>query len=219
MGTKRTKEDINEQLRLADRQIQLIGEYLGHQKKTLFKHLVCGNEWLTTSNIILSGKGCPNCHWQAITKDKVNDRISHREIEMIGEYTTTHEKSLFRHLVCGNEWLALPSNILRGVGCPSCADFGFNPSKPGTLYVFKRDDYIKYGITNNLNRRLSEHKRHGELKVVFTKSDNDGNIILRTEQKIKNTFGGNFVDKTKCPKGFTETLSADKLNELLLLIQ
>ena len=39
----------------------------------------------------------------------------------LSEYKNAHEKMRFHCRVCGNEWDALPLNILRGRDCPQCA--------------------------------------------------------------------------------------------------
>jgi hypothetical protein len=57
-STRRTKESIN--LEIADRGIELIGDYTNAKSNTLFKH-ICGYEWLSNSNRILRGGGCPAC--------------------------------------------------------------------------------------------------------------------------------------------------------------
>ncbi len=55
-----------------------------------------------------------------LTKEEVNNRISDRGLIMLGEYVTTHTKTLFQ---CskGHTWKARPSGIMRGSGCPHCS--------------------------------------------------------------------------------------------------
>lgn len=56
----------------------------------------------------------------SLTKEIVNQRISHRGIHLIGDYSGNHSKSLFR---CSeqHEWLADPNKVMSGTGCPHCA--------------------------------------------------------------------------------------------------
>ena len=42
-------------------------------------------------------------------------------IELVGDYLGTHTNTRFHCKKCGNEWCAMPNNILRGHGCPVCA--------------------------------------------------------------------------------------------------
>ncbi len=41
-------------------------------------------------------------------------------INVLGKYTKSHIKTSHRCNICGNEWSAFPSNILKGHGCPKC---------------------------------------------------------------------------------------------------
>ena len=43
-------------------------------------------------------------------------------IEVVGIYDGVHTKILHRCLIDGYEWLATPANILKGRGCPKCAN-------------------------------------------------------------------------------------------------
>lgn len=57
-----------------------------------------------------------------LTKEIVNARLKRagRNVHMIGEYVSTQEKSEF---VCelGHKWLATPSSVMSGHGCPHCS--------------------------------------------------------------------------------------------------
>ena len=75
----------------------------------------------------------------------------------------------------------------RGVRCPDCADHGYQPSKPGTLYLCHRDVHggiqRMYGITNNPARRLAEHAKRGW--VLIDRFDGDGRRVADFESAIK----------------------------------
>lgn len=52
--------------------------------------------------------------------------------------------------------------LARNRFCPSCADYGFNRSKPAWFYVFKavgETEFTGYGITRNLEERFMKHER------------------------------------------------------------
>ena len=42
-------------------------------------------------------------------------------IELVGDYLGTHTNTKFHCKKCGNEWYAMPNNVLHGHGCPTCA--------------------------------------------------------------------------------------------------
>lgn len=54
-----------------------------------------------------------------------------------------------------------PDNHLKGVGCPCCANYGFDRSRPASLYVLRSNcgRYMKIGITHNPKQRHNKLKR------------------------------------------------------------
>jgi hypothetical protein len=161
---------------------------------------------------------CPVCADKSLTKEIVNGRIAHRGLTMVGDYVTNRNKSQFK---CqhGHYWMARPSDVDKGeTGCPTCAVYGYDPSKPGTFYALDFVTFIKYGITNDLPRRLNEHKKNGKFTISFTKLFENGIRAQMIESQIKQTLGGNFVTKEICPDGYTETLCPSKLKDLNAMI-
>jgi len=113
----------------------------------------------------------------------------------------------------------MPYNVVNsGSGCPHCADYtngGFKPSLPAWEYVFIREDYLKFGITNNLTGRLNDHRRGGEIVLVHEKYHENGQLALDWERHIKQTHGGRYVTKEQCPDGYTETLPIALLESII----
>ena len=87
----------------------------------------------------------------------------------------------------GHEHEMRLSNWRQGARCPDCADYGYQPSKPGTLYLCHRDVHggiqRMYGITNNPARRLAEHAKRGW--VLIDRFDGDGRRVADFESAIK----------------------------------
>ena len=208
-----SKEIVNE--RIKDRGLELIGDYINYVTKSQFK---CQHDhyWMASpSNVDNTGRGCPHCACQApLTKEIVNERIKDRGLELIGDYVSAHVKSEFK---CKHDhyWMTRPNGVVRGGGCPTCAICGFNTNKPAWEYGFTRNGYLKYGITGDLPRRLYEHRKHGEIKLVHERYHELGQLALDWENYIKRTYGGRFATKEQCPDGFTETLCESKLGVLL----
>lgn len=141
---------------------------------------------------------------------------------IVGKYTDALTKTEFRCILGNHFWQGIPANILHGNGCPYCADHtggGFKPDKPAWIYVIKFANYIKYGITNNLERRLAVHKRNGKYTVITSKYFAMGQSALNLENDVKNIFGGRFVNKEICPDGYTETLCVSRLSDLVNFIE
>jgi predicted Zn-ribbon and HTH transcriptional regulator len=82
-----------------------------------------------------AGRGCPECKKKAlsdkftggkgaigITKQEFVDRLKtvRDDVELIGEYTKSSEKTLFRCKVCSHEWPVRPHHIMQNSRCPNC---------------------------------------------------------------------------------------------------
>jgi hypothetical protein len=115
---KLTVQLIND--RLSERGLEIIGRYINAHTKSEFR-CQYQHEWLALPMNVLAGKGCPHCANRAkLTPEFINDRLREREITMIGKYYNTHTLTLF-NCIHKHEWLATPTNVLRGSGCPECA--------------------------------------------------------------------------------------------------
>jgi hypothetical protein len=220
MPSKRyTIEEIKYKLDTNGKGIMLIGEYTSKRAKTTFKHVACGYEWLTSFDVVgRLGSGCPKCFIDSkkLSIEQISQRLSVKNITMLGEYVHSHHKTKFKHDECDHEWEAKPCDLLNDThGCPKCAKHGFNRSKSAWSYVIESNGYIKYGITNNLEQRMLAHRRNGDIILHHVKHHSDGNVAKELENDIKKHFGGRFASKEECPDGHTETLSLDVLSQLL----
>lgn len=221
MTRKITTDDMRNWLLKDGRGIKIIGDYVNDRTKVEFK---CSDEdhpsWYATPNNIKRGRGCPTC--SPMTKNTtagMNQWLLEdgRGITLESEYLGNHVKSLFK---CPNgdhqPWLTTPGHIKTGKGCPECATSGFSPNKPAWTYVLLFSDYIKYGITNNLQQRLWAHKhKNGDFKLIMSEYHQDGKSALRWENGIKQTHGGRYVTKERCPDGYTETLEIHLLDQIV----
>lgn len=120
-----TKEEfVNRELDLLGGEYSMLGEYINAKTKTLFKHNVCGYEWTVIPYSFHYGRRCPICGGtQKLTKRefcKREDDIVSGEYSMLGDYTSARKKTLFRHNLCGYDWMIIPESFHRGTRCPEC---------------------------------------------------------------------------------------------------
>jgi hypothetical protein len=154
------------------------------------------------------------------TLDDINDwlKSSSDGIKLIGEYTNALTKTTFQ-CVNGHSWLAVRHSVKNiGSGCPECVDRsggGFRISEPAWEYCFIRDNYIKFDITNNLENRLKDHRRHGHINIVHLKYHKLGKFALDWENALKVKYGGRYASKEQCPDGYTETLPKNLLEHII----
>lgn len=87
----------------------------------------------------------------------------------------------------GHEWQQGVQVRSRGVGCPECAQVGYNSMRPGTLYFLKNDSLSarKIGITGNetASDRLGNFSKAG-WGIVHTESSESGRAILDAETRM-----------------------------------
>lgn len=82
-----------------------------------------------------------------------------------------------------------PVNHRRGRGCPGCASFGFDATKPAILYYARIDDVTrgtlyKIGITNRSFDERYGQEDLGKMTLIKTWEFEDGRRALQGEQEI-----------------------------------
>jgi hypothetical protein len=102
---------------------ELLGEYTNNRTPALVKHLNCNRIWKAVPLHIFRGKGCRPCsiNDQRLPNEMVKEKLYHLGYEMLGEYKNVNTPILLKHIICGNEWSPVISNIFAGCGCPQCA--------------------------------------------------------------------------------------------------
>jgi hypothetical protein len=82
----------------------------------------------------------------------------------------------------GHEWVTTVDKRMAGRGCPSCAKSGFDPNKPGFLYLIDHYDFqlLQIGISNFPEDRLDDHKRRG-WEVIELRGPMDGHLTQQLE--------------------------------------
>lgn len=154
--------------RLEGRGITLIN-YAGtvSNKTSVFKCVKCQYKWSTAFNSINAGRGCVKCaglKTPTLTecKDKLN--VESRRLHIISfSKNSSDPNSLFQCCLCSYTWKTSWESVYnKKSNCPACAKLGFNPSKPAWVYILLLDTPQGYcygfGITNNLDKRLKEHR-------------------------------------------------------------
>lgn len=149
----------------------------------------------------LGGTGCPSCadeikgKWNKITHEEFINRChkvhGHRYNYNKTEYVRSNRKVI---ITCKDhgDFEKKPNNHLQGSGCPMCASSGFKVNKHGWFYIIYTDNFIGFGITNNLKNRLGEHnrnfKKHKVKYHTFGTVFGYGNFILELENAVKKEF-------------------------------
>ncbi len=77
------------------------------------------------------------------------------------------------------------SRTSKGSGCPSCAEFGYDPNKDGYLYFLEHPvwEMFQIGITNFPDDRLGNHRKLG-WEVLELRGPMDGHLTQNWETSI-----------------------------------
>jgi hypothetical protein len=169
---KKTHDEYIAEVEALGKGITVLGEYCN--AKTKITHQ-CGegHHWDTKPENILSGFDCPIClGLKKKTHEEYVAELAMNSIEfiVIGEYVNLKTKITHR---CkkGHEWLATPSNILRGTGCPGCDKIATDAN---VFYIWENADdpgVYKVGIT-------SERCGDGRITQCARQNSMTANIIL-----------------------------------------
>lgn len=152
--------------------------------------------------------------------EEFENKLFEREIDCfpIERYTNDRTKLTFE-CIEGHIWKARPSSVLRGHGCPKCANFSFSLTKPAIFYYIKiirdSDIFYKVGITNQtLKRRFS---KEGDKKIVplMVKEFDSGQEAKDFEKEILDRFKDERLLNCNIlnGRGNTEVFKRDILNK------
>jgi hypothetical protein len=129
-----------------------------------------GHKWIATPNgRTYKNSGCPVCSGRTV-QIGFNDLATKfpdlaTEADGWDPRTIGIGSDLKRKWRCteGHTWTAVVGSRTRGIGCPSCAKFGFDPSLDGFLYFLSHNDWMMFqiGITNFPKKRIASHKSLG----------------------------------------------------------
>lgn len=121
-SSKKTKEQINQELQEKFPNLEIIGDYIGANEKTLIKCNNCGHEWLAVPRSVKSSKhGCVKCgHLKSNYEKALNyflKKYDSEKYELI-EFESCHKVTV-KCKVCGTIRTTTADNIYR-YGCPNC---------------------------------------------------------------------------------------------------
>jgi len=204
---------------------------MGSNKKFYW---VCekGHSHLAGINGKARGNGCPICADQQVLAGYNDLETLFPEIAAEWDYKknspvtpsdTLRGTARKYYWLCGSGHSFQQSNLSRtggGQGCPRCAKYGYDATRPGILYFIKNEKLQarKIGITNReTGVRYDRIKSYGpDWQVIRTFTDDDGYRIKQAEfavlDWIRKTIGlGQFLTRQDMGSGGgqTETFSID----------
>lgn len=181
-------------------------------------------------------KGCTFCNGNYVRNQEELESLAKESISLrkyqiaksglITEYKYTKSRL---NIICpnGHDYKPTFDKFVRcGIDCPCIKKCGFSIDKPAYFYILKfnlqQNTCIKFGITNNLKRRIRELERsHLETQIevvhyfqtIFGKNCKALEETLKSQQKF---WGGSFL---KHGDGYTETVSYEHLEKILEIVK
>ena len=148
-----------------------------------------GHRWAAVLHNRKKGIGCPVCSNQQLLVG-YNDLVTtHPDLAAQADgwdpKTVNSGSPKKGKWICeeGHRWSSVIASRSRmGVGCPSCAKFGFDPNLNGFLYLIDNFDLdmFQIGITNYPDKRLDKHGRSG-WEVIELRGPMDGHLTQQLE--------------------------------------
>ena len=127
MSRRKTHEEFVNEMKEVNPDIEILGKYLGANKKILCRCKIDGYVWEATPSNLLCGSGCPKCsgkinktHEEFMTEFKEKNKNS-CTIEILSRYKNNKSKMKCRCKVCNNIWNTNPQSLLYGSNCPKCS--------------------------------------------------------------------------------------------------
>lgn len=113
----------------SNKNVEIISEYNGYKKKSLFRCKIHDIEFEKTGAAILRGVSCEECTRERSSKSRMKTteqfkqdlfRIN-KNIFITSEYSGSTKKIDCKCLICGHIWSAEANALLKGEGCPVCS--------------------------------------------------------------------------------------------------
>ena len=206
-----------------------------YEKASVHIDVTCklGHDFKVKPNNLMSGHGCPSCY--NIRKGHLHNKgresyiMKFREVHGdFYDYSTVTEFKNCKHKVivtCPShgEFSITPDNHVQGKACPLCGGNGFQPQNPATFYILRvSEDVIKFGITNNIERRLKELSRKSsfDITVLYSFKFDDGYTALNIENRVykDKSIVRSVVSKADMKEGYVETTYASNLSKILDIV-
>lgn len=190
----KTHEQFVNELHNINKDIEVIGKYKNGGTEILCLCKKHNHSWMVKPNHLLRGGGCLHC---GIEKTANRLRKTHGDfineltkvninIEAIGKYTTSKSPLKCKCKVDGTVFHPLPSNLLKGQGCPTCAIKRTSDANRMTQEDF--ESRVKKVLPNI--KVLGEYKTRNEKIQVSCKKD--GHTWMAK--------GSHLIDGHGCPK-------------------
>ena len=124
MSKRKTHEEFLSEMREKNPTVIVLGKYIDSHTKVLCECKICGFKWdASPGHLIYNLRKCPKCVGRYKTTEDFKKQVFqiNPNIEVLDDYINSKTKIKFKCRICGYEWVTVPTSILDGTGCASCA--------------------------------------------------------------------------------------------------
>lgn len=182
MPQTKTDEAYRQELSAKNATVESLDPYINNHTKLRTLCKLCGHIWEALPINLLHGCGCPVCAVRRITKPAsvfLKELQEHNpNIEPLEAYKNDRTKIKVRCKVCSHVWFAYPTHMIRGTGCPVCAQYSMEAP---VIKALK-----KKGIEYLYNTQLIGSNYNGSnkpLTVDFIIETTKGRLAIETDGK------------------------------------
>lgn len=130
MAKKKTHEEFVKEISVKNPNIEILSVYTNSRTKISCLCRVCNRKWDTLPTSLSRGYGCLSCGFEKTRKALLsNTKEFIRKLSFVdpnivitSEYISTRDEISCRCKTCGNIFQKRPMLLLRGYGCPACAE-------------------------------------------------------------------------------------------------
>lgn len=121
-----------------------------------------GHPWNARPTDVFTGHRCPKCMGnQRTSESHARRQLETMGLELVGEWPGSIQRPVPVKGPCGHTWEPTLANLIHANSrCPSCANHGFDPSRPAFVYVLWHPllESVKFGIRGAHTKRIEAHK-------------------------------------------------------------
>lgn len=132
---RKTHEQFVEQMKVINKNVEILTKYEKDKIKVLCRCKVCGFEWWASPSNLLQGKGCKQCHFNNMKKDRMKPHEQfvselyqvNKNIKVLGQYTGAKNKVDCECIIHNEKFSMTGGHLLRGeTGCKKCIDIKYH---------------------------------------------------------------------------------------------
>lgn len=176
------------------------GKYKNCYSKFIYRCEEHGEWSVRVDSFITNGRRCPSCCGNRPFSQEEREKQIKELCEGTtysfagwdGEYKNNNSKFICRCEAHGEWSVSVNDFINSSKRCASCANYGYNPIKKGTLYCLRSEcgQFVKIGISNNHKQRFAALNRSTpfDFHVIELFTHEDGSRAREWEKLFHQSF-------------------------------